>query len=206
MKISKMLSSLSLNTVRWICVPLMTGLGALWLAWRGPVPIMSGTTPLPGFVPEWYMLTAFPILGMLLADCFILAMQPRRHWAALELAIQIALLFALSSLRLKFGIILSGHTLLFAYFIVRRMGVPFPPRAVRRFDLLAAGALLLLTSYVKVAWWHDLSTLTSGIVIGGLLALVSVFILRAWRLFPSAHPLEVWRIKPTRAQDTERIY
>lgn len=180
--------SRSLDTLRWVFIPSMTVLGALWLAWRGPVPIMSGTTPLPGYVPDWYMLAAFPILGMLVADCFYLAVQPRRQWAALELGIQIALLLILSNMRLKFGIIMSGHTLLFAYFVVRRMLVPFPARAVRRLDLVIAGALLAITSYVKVVWWQDWSTLLGGIAIGTLLALVSFVTLRTFHLFSMPQP------------------
>ena len=44
--------------------------GAAWLAHKGPVPVIRITTPLPEMAPFWYMLLAFPVLGMLVADLF----------------------------------------------------------------------------------------------------------------------------------------
>jgi hypothetical protein len=44
--------------------------GAAWLAHKGPVPVIRITTPLPERAPFWYMLLAFPVLGMLVADLF----------------------------------------------------------------------------------------------------------------------------------------
>ncbi|MBI4674301.1 MAG: hypothetical protein HY741_21875 [Chloroflexi bacterium] len=163
----------SIAQTRWLCIPLVTTVGALWLHLRGPIPVMSGTTPLPGTVPWWYILAAFPVLGMLLADWLWLLIKTRWSAATIELGIQIALLLVLSSWRLKSGILLSGHTLLFAYVVVRRLLVPFPDRTTRRFDLVVTVLLLCLTGYVKIAWWDDSATLIGGVVIGALLGLAS---------------------------------
>lgn len=176
-------ASFSLAQFRWLAIPLVTIAGALWLYQRGPIPVMSGTTPLPGAVPMWYILAAFPLLGMLVADWLWLFARTRFSVATIELGAQIALLFFLSSWRLKSGILLSGHTLLFAYVVTRRLLVPFPDAHTRRNDFVAALLLLLVTGYVKLAWWGDAETLIGGIAIGTLLGLVSAAVLRATKAF-----------------------
>ena len=42
--------------------------GAAWLIHTGPMPVIRISTPLPVMAPTWYMLLAFPVLGMLVAD------------------------------------------------------------------------------------------------------------------------------------------
>jgi len=183
MNLSMRSASFSLTQIRWLTIPLVTIVGALWLYQRGPIPVMSGTTPLPGTVPWWYILAAFPVLGMLLADWLWLLAKTRVSVASVELGVQIALLFFLSSWRLKSAILVSGHTLLFGYVVTRRLLVPFPDAKTRRLDFIVALLLLLLTSYVKLVWWSDVETLIGGIAIGALLGLGSAAVLRATKTF-----------------------
>jgi hypothetical protein len=59
--------------------------GAAWLAHKGPVPVIRITTPLPEMAPFWYMLLAFSVLGMLVADLVDLwraAVSPYRRWSS----------------------------------------------------------------------------------------------------------------------------
>ena len=56
--------------VRVAIVLATTLAGAAWLAHKGPVPVIRIMTPLPEMAPFWYMLLAFPVLGMLVADLF----------------------------------------------------------------------------------------------------------------------------------------
>jgi hypothetical protein len=175
---------LSTTRTRWIIILLVTATGALWLYLRGPLPVMRGSTPLPGTVPSWYMLTAFPVLGMLVADWVALLATTGLRLPVLELAVQIGLLVALSSLRLKTAILLSGHSLLFAYFILRRLLVLFPGRTIRKVEIALAFVLFCLTSYVKFFWWSDLQTLLFGIFVGAILAFASYSVLRAFNTWP----------------------
>ncbi len=172
---------LSTAKARWIVVLLVTTAGTLWLYLRGPLPVMRSSTPLPETVPTWYMLAAFPILGMLVADWVALFARTGLRLPVLELGIQIGLLVVLSSLRLKIAVPLSGHSLLFAYFILRRLLVPFPSQTTRRLEIALALVLFSLTSYVKLFWWSDLQTLLFGIFIGAILSIASHLILRTFK-------------------------
>lgn len=180
--------SLSTARTRWIIILLVTAVGTLWLYLRGPLPVMRGTIPLPETVPTWYMLAAFPILGMLVADWAALLAATDHRLPALELGIQIALLVALSSLRLKTAVPLSGHSLLFAYFILRRLLVPFPSQITRAPEIALAFILFCLTSYVKLFWWSDLQTLIFGILIGAILSIASYVVLRMLKAWPELRP------------------
>jgi hypothetical protein len=101
---------------------------------KGPVPVIRITTPLAEMAPFWYMLLAFPVLGMLVADLFDLWRARGLSLPTVELGLQIALIVALSSLRLGVRIPLSGHALLadgriassIAYFFVPCWSHRFP--------------------------------------------------------------------------------
>lgn len=166
--------------MRLAVILVVTAVGVVWLYVRGPLPVMRGTTPLPGFVPTWYMLSAFPILGMLVADWMTLVLRRGRVVLILELGAQIGLLVALSGLRIATAAPLSGHTLLFGYFLVRRALVPFPDKRTRKVELGIALVLFSVISYVKLVWWQDVETLVGGVLFGTGLAGTSYAF---WRVF-----------------------
>jgi hypothetical protein len=85
--------------------------GAAWLAHKGPVPVIRITTPLSETAPFWYMLLAFPVLGMLVADLFDLWRVRGLSLPTVELGLQIALIVALSSLRIGVREQVSGDCL-----------------------------------------------------------------------------------------------
>jgi hypothetical protein len=123
---------------RWGIILATTALGAVWLRRREPEPIVRLTTPLPETVPFWYMVTAFPALGMLLADLVHLLAEDGLGKRSLELGGQIGVLTAISSLRLTLRLPVSGHSLLFAYVILRRLFVRVPEQRSARVNLPTA--------------------------------------------------------------------
>jgi hypothetical protein len=155
-----------------------TALGALWLYHKGPTPVIQGSHELPIIVPFWYMLSAFPILGMLLADLFALWMKYRFGLRFIELAVQLILLVLLSNLRLSIMIPISGHGLLFSYFILRRLLVRQLPNKLLKIENILGILLLAMVAYMKLVKWNDPMTLLLGEAIGVLLALISYLILR----------------------------
>ncbi len=148
----------------------LAGVGWLWMA--GPRPVIVVTTPTPETVPTWYMLTAFPVLGMLVADLLPLL----RHWdrglRGMELAGQIAILVALSGGRLALCLPIGGHALLFAYFLTRRLLQRRWSTDADRFELAAAAVFAVTTAHIKLLWWADPITLGLGSAIGVGMALV----------------------------------
>lgn len=159
--------------MRLLVIASCTLAGAAWLIHQGPMPAIRITTPLPEAAPFWYMLLAFPVLGMLVADLVDLYRLRGVSASTLELAFQIGLLIGLSSLRLGARLPVSGHALLVSYFILRRLLLrSLPPRQSSLETLLAFGVLGAII-YPKLAWWDDPVTLLAGISLGALLAAVS---------------------------------
>jgi hypothetical protein len=150
-----------------------TGAGALWLIHKGPVPVVRITTPLPEMAPFWYMLLAFPVLGMLVADWVDLARLRGLDLATAELGCQIALIVGLSAVRLDSRIPLSGHALLIAYFLFRRLWLRNVPPPQSRLEIWLAAGALGGVAYPKLMWWDDPVTLLVGIGVAGGLAAVS---------------------------------
>ncbi len=161
------------NLFRLGIVLACTAAGAAWLAWKGPTPVIRITTPLAEPAPFWYMLSAFPVLGFLVADLLDLYRREGLRRGTVELAFQIALLVALSSLRLGVRLPISGHALLLSYFLFRRR--LFGPSATRwhRIEWLIGLGLLAVVAYPKLFWWRDPVTLLTGIALGAVLAAVS---------------------------------
>lgn len=155
--------------------------GATWLDYQGPIPVVRITTPLPEAAPFWYMLLAFPILGLLVADLLDLYRTERFSASTIELACQIALIVLLSSARLGARIPLSGHSLLVSYFILRRLLVRPMPRTQSLLEMFVAFAVFAAIAYPKLAWWRDPVTLISGVAIGSLLAAFSRWFVMRWR-------------------------
>ena len=151
----------------------MTLAGTAWLVHKGPVPVIRITTPLPEMAPFWYMVLAFPVLGMLVADLVDLYRARGIDRLSVELAIQIALIVAVSNLRFGIRLPISGHALLVAYFIGRRWWLrPYPPRQ-NVGELAVALVIFGLIAYPKLIWWNDPVTLCIGLAAGLLLGAIS---------------------------------
>ena len=165
-------------------ITLVTLTGAIWLYIKGPTPVIQGSHELPIIVPFWYMISAFPVLGMLLADLFALWMKYRFGLRVVELGIQIILLILLSNLRLSIMIPISGHGLLFSYFILRRLLVRRIPNRILIFENIFGILMFALVAYMKLIKWNDPMTLLLGEAIGVVLALISFFILRHYKIIP----------------------
>lgn len=153
----------------WIVVAAITAIGAVWLVHKGPVPVIRITTPLQEFSPFWYMVSPFPILGMLVAEFVgLLAVHGGRR-AAVKLGVAIIAMIVVSGIRLSSCIPLSGHAMLLSYFILRRAFLDGSPIALRKAQLWIAGAMAMVLVYVKLAWWTDPITLLVGGVAGSAL-------------------------------------
>ncbi len=155
-------------TKRWSVAAATTLLGAAYLQWKGPVPVVRVFDTLPIDAPDWYMLSAFPILGLLLAD--LLDLVATRRWGrAIELCAQLGLMVFLSAARLELRIPISGHALLFSAFLLRRAWLREPPVAWRRSEQALGAILLAMVVGVKLLWWRDPVTLAVGVVVATIL-------------------------------------
>jgi hypothetical protein len=156
--------------------------GWIWLALQNPIPVISVTTPLAETAPFWYMLLAFPILGLLMADLPDLYRSEGFSRLTMELAFQIIWIVLLSSARLSVRLPLSGHILLVSYFVARRFLLPSLPSGLSRAELwLGLGALAAI-AYPKLFWWNDPVTLLTGMALGAALAVVSRWIAQPWQI------------------------
>ena len=140
--------------------------------------VLRGSTFLPIVAPTWYMLSAFPILGMLFADWVTLLIHQRQKLPIAELGIQLMILVLVSGLRLDSHIPISGHILLFTYFLLRRFIIQLPIQPLMQIENGVAVALFSITSYVKLVWWTDVITWGAGIVGGVVLVVASWIVLR----------------------------
>lgn len=159
-------------------VLLTTAAGFIWLNGKAPVLVLRGSTQLPIVTPAWYMLSAFPILGMLLADWGTLLISRPQLLPIAELGIQLIVLVLVSSLRLDSHIPISGHILLFTYFLLRRFLIRLPIQPLMQIENGIAVALFIVTSYVKLVWWTDIITWAAGIAGGLVLVLASWIVVR----------------------------
>jgi hypothetical protein len=150
---------------------LVTAAGAVWLWHTGPVPVVRVSTVLPEYAPFWYMLAAFPVLGMLVADLVVMARRGASRRAMAELATALALLVALGQARLALHLPVSGHAMLAAYFIVRRSLLGVGDGGYARGELVVGVGVLAAVAYPKLLWWHDPISLGVGVLVGGILAL-----------------------------------
>lgn len=152
-------------------VTALTIAGTLWLLIQGPMPVVRITTILDETVPFWYMLTAFPVLGLLVGDLAVLVRRRAPRLQIVELAVMIALVVGLGQARLALQLPISGHSLLVGYVLFRRallgIGCGWYPRV----EYAVVVGVLLAITYPKLVWWTDPITLGVGIGAGGLLAL-----------------------------------
>jgi hypothetical protein len=164
--------------VRWAVVLVTTAFGTMWLYHKGPVPIVGVTTPLQEPVPFWYMLSAFPVLGMLVADLVSLFATYGFERRTAELGFQVGVLILASNLRLVLRLPMSDHSLLFAYFILRRLFIAIPGHSLVKAECVIALLLYAITSYVKVFWWSDPITVAVGTGMAIGLAAISFCMLK----------------------------
>ncbi len=166
-----------MQSFRWLTVAVASAAGMIWLIALGTVPVIRISTATTAAVPFWYMATAFPVLGMLVADVVVLwaFCRARLYW--IELACQVAVLILISFLRLSLKLPVSGHSLLFAYFIFRRAVIPIPPHRTRKLEMTIAVALFLATASVKIFWWGDYVTLILGVIIASVMTFFSYLII-----------------------------
>lgn len=160
---------LATQAVHWCIVAVITVIGAVWLLHKGPVPVIRITTPLQENSPFWYMVSPFPILGMLVAELTGLLASHGWKRAAVELGVAIAVLIVVSCFRLSLCIPLSGHSMLLSYFILRRAFLNGIPIALRKTQYWLAVVMALVLVYLKLAWWTDPITLSAGAMGGALL-------------------------------------
>jgi hypothetical protein len=128
----------------------------------------------------WYMVSAFPVFGMLLADLAACWGIYRLRFATWELGTMVVLLAVLATVRLSLVFPVSGHVLLLAYLVLRRVLVRFLPNRLRWTELGIAAILYIVVVYLKVFCWGDLLTPAAGTGVGLLLAAISWGLLR-WR-------------------------
>jgi len=164
--------------VRLVVVGAVTVAGLGWLLVQGPIEVVRGSTPIDEIVPLWYNLIAFPVLGFLLSDLLVLYSRGRLALPTVELAVQIVLIVGLSAIRIGLQVPLSGHGLLLAYFVGRRLAVGPRSRSWYLVELLCAVVLLGLVIHRKLLVWADPTTLAVGMGMGFLLALASYLVSR----------------------------
>lgn len=163
---------------RWTIIVTTSLAGVLWISYKGPVPVVQVSTTLEMMAPYWYMFSAFPILGMLFADLVQLYAINGIDVQVVELGFQIIFLILIANSRLVYQLPISGHALLFTYFILRRMIVKIPIHNQMWFETIFAILLYVLIAYVKVVWWKDLLTLCLGTVVAIGLLIVSSLVLK----------------------------
>jgi hypothetical protein len=124
------------------------------------------------------MLMAFPVLGMLLGDLVELMIVRTSKLPAVELAIQIILLVLIGNTRLLKAIPISGHAMLFAYFILRRLTIAKKSGVISTIELSIAILFSMLTIYMKLFVWDDPMTLVWGVIAGAALGMISILFYR----------------------------
>jgi len=163
---------------RLVIIFAVTIAGAIWLIHKGPTPVIRGSTKLPIPVPFWYMILAFPILGMLIADLIALYFTFGLKFEPIELCLQIIILIIFSSVRLSSAIPISGHAQLLDYFILRRVLIGYRVSNLHNTEILIALIILVAVIIMKLCQWSDYQTLIVGIIIGVAQAVTSYFL---WR-------------------------
>jgi hypothetical protein len=158
-------------------VAVVTSVGAMWLAAIGAFQVVRISSATNTTVPFWYMLMAFPILGMLVADVFTLKVSNKLNVFWVELVFQIVILVFISGLRLIFRLPISGHALLFSYFILRRIIIRIPDHKTRNLEFIVAIVFLVIMAYVKLVLWNDCVTPFSGLGIAILMMLFSYLVI-----------------------------
>jgi hypothetical protein len=188
--------------LRAVVIVAVTAAGTAWLAAKGPVKVIIGTREIDEIAPTWYMLAAFPVLGMLVADVLDAALECggvrggiRGLFAkrTVVLGASVALLVVVSNLRLGIRLPISGHVLLMTYFLALRAGarkisiepVARPAVVERRIELGVVLALFAAVTAIKLLHWRDWETFGLGVAGGVGLATAVVYFLKTPRTPPA---------------------
>lgn len=140
------------NNFRLIIIISVSLIGALWLYIKGPIPVIRGTTALEEIVPFWYMVTAFPVMGMLVADLLSAFRKHGLGCPTILLFLQIFILVVISNVRLSLQIPISGHAFLFAFFMFHKIFARNFESLFSRTELIFTIILLLIIAYIKLSW------------------------------------------------------
>ena len=160
---------LATPVAHWCIVTAVTAAGAAWLHHTGPVPAIRITTPLAENAPFWYMLSPFPILGMLIAELIGTLSTAGVRRCSVELAFSIAVLVVVSHFRLSLRLPLSGHSFLLSYFILRRAFLKDLKIPSLKTEMWIGVIMFVVMLYPKLVWWTDPITLCAGMIAGALL-------------------------------------
>lgn len=140
--------------------------GIAWLLIKGPTQVVRGTVPLDVKAPFSYMVTAFPFLGILVADALGL-WRLALKWASLVLMLQVGCICFLSVVRLMYRLPISGHVLLVAFFILYSVGTR--RSLVSTIETLIAVVALCVLLTTKLIAWSDWQTPTIAMAIAATL-------------------------------------
>ncbi len=165
--------------MRILIIAAVTIAGAVWLHITGPIRVIRITTEIKEFAPYWYMISAFPFLGMLIADLFDLYRDSGFSKPTIEIACTLAVIVILSNLRLGIRLPISGHTLLVSYFLFRRLFVDRNNNPISRLEVIFGILVLAILAYIKLFWWTDPITLGLGCALGFCFALIGKIITKA---------------------------
>lgn len=167
--------------IRLSIIAAVTVAGGLWLHHTGPHPVIRGMTVTDEYAPLWYMLTALPVLGVLVADV-VDAIRSRVYRESVVLAVATVAIVGLSAGRLSLFLPISGHALVVTFVVVLRVARRSGPKAL--LELVVSVGLLAVITYMKLVVWRDPITLGVGVGIGVLFAVVTLLAIR-WRACPS---------------------
>ena len=162
---------------RILIIGTVTIAGAIWLHISGPIHVIRITTEIKEFAPYWYMISAFPFLGMLIADLLDLYRDTGFSRRTIELACTLTVIVVLSNLRLGIRLPISGHSLLVSYFLFRRFFVDRNNNPISRIEILLGIFVLAMLAYIKLSWWTDPITLGFGCILGFGFALIEKIII-----------------------------
>ena len=158
--------------LRLLIVTATTIAGAIWLHISGPIRVIRITTEIKEFAPYWYMISAFPFLGMLIADLLDLYRDSGFSKRTIELACTLTVIVVLSNLRLGIRLPISGHSLVVSYFLFRRLFIDRNNNAISRIEISLGIFVLAILIYIKLSWWTDPITLCFGLILGFCFALI----------------------------------
>jgi len=113
---------------------------------------------------------------MLISDFFKLVGLRTSKLPAVELALQITFLLLLAHTRLTKAIPISGHAMLFTYFILRRMTVAKRVDIISKIEISITILFILITIYMKLFVWDDTLTLICGAITGVALGMISTLL------------------------------
>ena len=157
---------------RILIIAAVTIAGGIWLHIKGPIHVIRITTEIEAFAPFWYMISAFPFLGLLIADLLDLYRDNGFSKRTLELACTLVVIVVLSNLRLGIRLPISGHSLVVSYFLFRRFFVDRNNNPISRIEILVGIFVLTMLAYIKLSWWTDPITLGFGCIFGFIFALI----------------------------------